>query len=204
MKDTALRFPHPESIDGSRPPTVGELYVRHASFVSRSLRYFRVHESSMDDAVQDVFLVVHRRLAEFKGRSAIKTWLFAIARWVALGYRRSLRRRLQHLIDTPVEEIDETPARLEGPLEEAARREALAILARVLQRLDEQRRALFVMVALEGMTIGAAATAQGINMNTAHTRLRATWATLENHLDRKQKRRHAGTNGSDVLPGIAS
>jgi len=199
MKDPALRLPHHNSSRETSLPTVGELYLRHVKFVSRSLRRFRVDESAMDDAIQDVFLVVHRRLADFKGRSAIRTWLFAIARWVALTYRRSLHRRSLHLIDAPAEEIAETPASLAGPLEETARREAWAILHKVLQQLDAGKRALFVMVELEQMTLRAAAEAQGIKMNTAHARLRAARATLENHMARTQKDLHAVTHFEEVL-----
>ena len=39
--------------------------------------------AALDDATQEVFLVVHRRLGEFEGRAAVTTWLFGIARRVA-------------------------------------------------------------------------------------------------------------------------
>ncbi|HLL20652.1 MAG TPA: sigma-70 family RNA polymerase sigma factor, partial [Kofleriaceae bacterium] len=69
-------------------PTFDEVYTQHAAFVWRVLRTFGVGESQIEDAVQDVFVVVHRRLGEWEGRAAITTWLFAIARRVASTYRR--------------------------------------------------------------------------------------------------------------------
>ena len=69
----------PDPAPGPPGLSVAELYDRHAAMVFRSLRALGVHEANLDDAVQDVFLVVHRRLADFEGRSAITTWLYGIA-----------------------------------------------------------------------------------------------------------------------------
>ena len=62
-----------------------EVYAQHVRFVWRTVRSFGVAEAQLEDAVQDVFVVVHRRLREWEGRAAITTWLFAIARRVASG-----------------------------------------------------------------------------------------------------------------------
>jgi RNA polymerase sigma-70 factor (ECF subfamily) len=51
-----------------------------------------IPEASADDAVQDVFMVVHRRLAEFEGRSSIRTWLFGILARVVRDHRRARAR----------------------------------------------------------------------------------------------------------------
>ena len=50
-----------------------EVYDRWLDFVWRSLRRLGVPQASLDDAVQDVFVVVHRRLSTFEGRSTLKT-----------------------------------------------------------------------------------------------------------------------------------
>jgi RNA polymerase sigma-70 factor (ECF subfamily) len=144
-------------------------------------------ETSMDDAVQDVFLVVHRRLGEFDGRPEITTWLFGIVLRVARNYRRSMRRRNAHLYDVPLNKIDEAPStETEGPLEIAARREGVALLHRILAEIDEVKRAMLILVELQEMTVRAAAEAQGINVNTAHTRLRAAWAAFNEAVVRHQ------------------
>src|ERR1041384_5180517 len=69
-------------------PAFDEVYAAHVGFVWRVLRTFGVPDAQIEDAVQDVFVVVHRRLAEWEGRAAITTWLFAIARRVASTHRR--------------------------------------------------------------------------------------------------------------------
>jgi len=78
-------------------PTFEEAYEQLFDFVWRSLRRLGVPAASIDDAVQDVFVVIHRRLADFEGRSALKTWAFGIALRVAgdfvarAGTRPSMR-----------------------------------------------------------------------------------------------------------------
>src|SRR5688572_8332202 len=69
-------------------------YTEHFNFVWRSLRLLGVPPDLLDDAAQDVFSVVFRRLADFDGSAALTTWLFAIARRVAANYRRRESRRL--------------------------------------------------------------------------------------------------------------
>ncbi len=59
----------------------------------RNLRRLSVTDAQIDDATQDVFLVVHRKLADFAGRSSLKTWIFGVLFRVAADYQRSLRRK---------------------------------------------------------------------------------------------------------------
>src|SRR5262245_25709599 len=72
------------------------LYDEHFDFVWRTVRRLGVPEALVDDAVQEVFLVVHRRLGSFEGRSSLKTWICAIVTRVASDSRRSVRRKSPH------------------------------------------------------------------------------------------------------------
>src|SRR5262245_19722044 len=89
-----------------------EVYDEHFRFVWRSLRRLGVPESDVADAVQDVFIVVHRRLGEFEGRSKVTTWLYGICYRVAHDRRRlaHVRRRVDddegHLDDRADESAD--------------------------------------------------------------------------------------------------
>ena len=196
------------SIDEEDTPRVAawvELYSQQADFVCRSLRRMGVPESSMEDAVQDVFLVVHRRLADFRGRSQIKTWLFGIVLRVARTYRRSLRRRGAHLDDAAPTDIDEAPStEVDGPLELAVRREAAALLYRLLEEVDDRKRAMLVLVELEQMSVREAAEALAINLNTAHSRLRAARVELEQAAARNQigQTRNGSTDDASLLHGF--
>ena len=75
------------------------LYEEHFDFVWRSARYLGEPDASLDDAVQDVFLVAYRRFQDFEARSSPRTWLFAITMRVISDHRRS-RRRKTRLLDS--------------------------------------------------------------------------------------------------------
>jgi RNA polymerase sigma-70 factor (ECF subfamily) len=155
------------------------LYERHVDFVWRNLRRMGVHESHLDDATQEVFLVVHRRLAEFEGRSSEKTWLYGIALRVASEFRRWNRRKNQHdpLPDTVVAAGDD-------PHDHAERREAARLLDRMLDAIPEERRNVFVLMELEGFSAPEVAAALSIPVNTVYSRLRLARADFERAVER--------------------
>jgi RNA polymerase sigma-70 factor, ECF subfamily len=166
--------------DGTHEAVLSEIYAQYVHFVWRNLRRMGVQESSVEDAVQDVFLVVHRRLPEFQGRSQIRTWLFGIVLRVAQSHRRSVRRREAHVVQGQPVEIDAVSATdPEGPMEAIAQRQAHALVHRILDAMDDDKRAIFVLVELEQMTVREAAGVLGINFNTAYSRLRAARAMFE-------------------------
>ncbi len=144
------------------------IYDEHFDFVWRSVRRLGVPEAQADDAVQDVFLVVHRRLGDFEGRSKIKTWVFGIALKIAKNHRRRIARKGMHE-PLPGELATKAP----GPDELTEKKQAAALLDRLLGSLDEDKRAVFVLSELEGMTAPEIGEALNINVNTVYSRLRA-------------------------------
>ncbi|HEX3695004.1 MAG TPA: RNA polymerase sigma factor [Polyangia bacterium] len=185
MVAVAFRKPDAESAPGREG--VEEICVAHMDFVWRNLRRLGVHESSIDDAVQDVFLVVHRRLVDFEERSQMKTWLFGILLRVAATYRRSVQRRRERIADTspvPLESVAGPDG--DGPLELVAKRQARELLHRLLGELDDDKRAMLVSVDLEQMSVPEAAESLGINLNTAYSRLRAARAAFNEAVARVQ------------------
>lgn len=162
------------------------IYERYFDFVWRSLRRLGVPLSMLDDATQDVFVVVHRRLNEFQRKASLKTWLFSIALNIAHHYRRSLARQKR-------EDLDEDAVDLVGVgLEErAATVEAARLVYRMLDALDEDRRAVFVLHHLEQMPATEIAQALGIPPNTVYSRLRLARrdfeATLRRHMARGRR-----------------
>jgi RNA polymerase sigma-70 factor, ECF subfamily len=162
---------------------VEQLYAEHAAMVWRGLRRLGVSESSIEDAVQDVFLVAHRRLGDFEGRSSIKTWLYGIMLRVAKDYRRALARqtnRAQQFAQLMAvrEEVAPSPA---GELE---RREANRTLHAILAQLDDEHREVFVMVELEDLSVRDAATALQLHLRTCQRRLRAAHEAFDKRLAR--------------------
>ncbi len=163
-------------------PSFEALYEEYFNFVWRSLRRLGVGAASLDDAVQDVFVVVHRRLAEFEGRSSIKTWLFGITLRVAQEHRRRLRRKEGSLEPLDDGFVDAAP----GPLEEAEKAEAVRVLDAILATLDDDKRAVFILAELEQMTAPEIAESLGINANTVYSRLRAARQAFETAMSRMQ------------------
>jgi len=162
-------------------PTV---YQTHFDFVWRSLRRLGVQESALDDAHQEVFLVAYRRLADFNGRSKIKTWLFGIVLNIVRRQRRARRRTDDHdrLSQTVIE--DKKP----GPLESAAQLEAAAVLQEFLEQLDPDKRAVFILAELEQMTAPEVAEATNTNLRTVYSRLRVARQEFEQAVARHRAR----------------
>src|ERR1700730_7073255 len=79
-------------------PTFAQLYESQFSFVWRSARRLGTPEASIDDVVQEIFLVAHRKLPQFEGRSSIKTWVFGIVINVVRTHRRALRAKHPHAL----------------------------------------------------------------------------------------------------------
>lgn len=147
--------------------TFEEVYEQHYRFVWRVLRAFGLSRTAIDDAAQDVFVVVHRRLPEFEGRSTVRTWLFRIASWVVAHERRRFRSKPEHApIDDDIS--DASP----GPFDVAARSQALREVERLLSLMDEEKRLVFVLMDLEEMKAAEVAELLETNVNTVYSRLR--------------------------------
>lgn len=117
--------------------------------------------------MHEVFLVVHRRLAEYDGRASMTTWLFHLARGVVSNWQRSTAREQVRL--TRVGPANESPL---DPEQRAARSEAQAFVHGFLATLDDDKRDVFELVELEGEGVPEVAQSLGINLNTAYSRLR--------------------------------
>src|SRR3954467_4636074 len=121
--------------------TVYEAYFR---YVWRCLRSLGVRDSQLDDALQDVFIVVQRRLPEFDGRAELGTWLYAIALRIARKYRDRARREPASL-EAARERDPELPAAADASGDRAQDSERLALARRALASLDDDKREIFVL-----------------------------------------------------------
>ena len=148
------------------PAEFDAIYRAHVDFVWRSLHRLGVRDAALDDATQEVFLVVHRRFAEFRPGSSIKAWLFAIAQRAASDQRRWVRRKGNLL---PLH--DDMPASANSPLDSAITRQATDRVLEFLDQLDEPRRVAFILSDLEQMTAPEIGAALGVNTNTLYYRV---------------------------------
>ena len=169
------------------PADFERIYRDHFRFVWRTARRLGVSRTWLDDAVQETFVVVHRRLSDFQGRSSVKTWLYGIVRRVVADHRRGLRRKPGGLAceDRGEEERATAHRDPEASIEQA---EKVRLLHRLLDELDEEKREVFVLAELEEMTMVEIADALGVNPNTLSSRLRAARREFEQALERATRR----------------
>jgi RNA polymerase sigma-70 factor (ECF subfamily) len=178
-----LARPFASGAPAASAPELGEVYEEHFDFVWRSLRRLGVPEAQVEDAVHDVFLVAHRRLAEFEGKSSLKTWLFAIALRVAQNQRRSYARH------RAAESDAELPADADAaPDVQTERSRAVELGMRLLNELDPDKRAIFILAELEQLPASEIGAALGIPMFTVYSRLRAARRAFDAALAREKAR----------------
>jgi|SRR5690349_2399216 len=158
---------------------VTQLYDEHVDFVWRNLRRLGVVPGSLDDATQDVFLVVHRRIADAPVEN-VRSWLFGILRRVAADHRRRGRRKGA----VPLADVGEPVASDAGPERGAARAEAARMMHAILEKLDDDKREVFVLAELEQMTAPEIAEAIGVPVNTVYSRLRVARAEFEKRAEK--------------------
>lgn len=161
-----------------------ELYRDNFAFVWRTAKRLGVREAHQDDVVQEVFLVVHRKLDAFEGRSSLRTWLYGITIRVVRDHRKSRALR-----DEPTGlDFDALATAAESPAREFERAEAARALHAILDSMDEEKREVFVLSELEQLSIPDAAEALSVNVNTAYARLRAAKQIFESAVSRLRAR----------------
>jgi RNA polymerase sigma-70 factor (ECF subfamily) len=150
----------------ARSQRLARLFQEHAAFVWRSLRRMGVAQADLEDATQEVFIVVHKRLEEYEERASMRSWLYAICMRVGSRQRRTSSRRREDVVADP-------PDRVVQPEQQAGveQREALQQLQRVLEALPEKQRTVFVLYEVEHMSIAEIAEAIGCPQQTAYARL---------------------------------
>ncbi len=156
---------------GARGLDVIAVHQAHADFVWRSLQRLGVRPSDLEDVFQEVFVVVHRRLTTFDGSSALTTWLFGVCLRVAAAHRR----RAWFRREVPTDDVASDAPAPEGEAPDAALdwRRARAALDRVLDEMDLEKRAVFVMFELDELPSDEIASILGVPVGTVWSRLNA-------------------------------
>jgi RNA polymerase sigma-70 factor (ECF subfamily) len=154
---------------------LASIHAQHAEFVWVSLQRLGVREADVEDMLQEVFVVVHQRLHTFNASSLMRTWLYGICVRVAAGYRRRAYMRRERTGDDFNEPIDEGA----NPEDALARGQARERLYAILDTMDIERRALFVMYEIDEVSCEEIAQVLGIPIGTVYSRLHAARNELE-------------------------
>jgi RNA polymerase sigma-70 factor (ECF subfamily) len=179
MQEVAAKRCEDEAQASPRAERVRQLFSEHGDFVWRTLRRLGVAAADVDDALQETFLVVFRRITDYEDRGLLRAWLFTISRQVASHYHRGNTRaesRRQGLV------LDVAGADLEESL---ARREAERVVQTFLAELEEPQRMVFYLADIEGLTAPEIAAALGVNLNTVYGRLRLARKRFERAIARR-------------------
>jgi RNA polymerase sigma-70 factor (ECF subfamily) len=153
------------------------IFAAEAPRVWRFLRRLGVPDADLEDVCQEVFLVVHRRWSEFRGDSALSTWVIGIALRTALAHRRRLREAL------PLSAAQAPSVAAEQP-EVLEQRRLRARLQAALDALSEGKREVFVLYELEELEMREIARLLELPLNTCYSRLYAAREQLASRLRR--------------------
>jgi len=166
----------------AQPLAVADVHAAHADFVWRSLARLGVRDEDLPDMLQEVFLVVHRRLDTYDGTSKLTSWLFGIClRIAAADRRRAHRKRERAFANVPEPAVGSAS----GPERALQARQELEAL---LDALPLERRAIFVMFEIDGLSCQQIAEALDVPVGTVHSRLHAARRAFEKALVRSRAR----------------
>lgn len=159
-----------------------QLFRHYAPFVERFLLRLGVNGSSIDDVVQEVFLVAHRSGGYMPGPAKPTTYLATIAVHAASAHRRAQKSRAARCASR---DIDELVAPEHDPAQQLEARDSLRQLQSALDRLDDNLRTTLLMADGIGQTCPVIASAMDVPLGTVYWRLdrarkqfRAAWTTV--------------------------
>ena len=144
------------------------LYDAWFGDVARWVRALGAPPSDQDDLVQEVFVVVHRRLPDFDGEN-IAGWLYRIAAHQVRDHRRL--RWIRHIFGRSVPLSPGVPSNGPTPLMMLETKEKQLLLERLLSTLNEAQRAAFVLFEMDGYTGDEIASIQQVSINTVRARI---------------------------------
>jgi RNA polymerase sigma-70 factor (ECF subfamily) len=161
-----------------------DVFRAHADFVWRGLRRLGVPEADADDALQEVFMVVARRLPEYREQGTLRAWLFCIARQVAMHVHRSeMRRSHRELAGTQV-----VSPSVYDPQRALEQKQAADLVQRALNELEESQAMALYLADIEELSVPEIAAALNLPLTTVYGRLRLARTRFEQLLKQFQRR----------------
>jgi RNA polymerase sigma-70 factor (ECF subfamily) len=145
-----------------------DLFLNYRADVTRLLHRMVGSRSELEDLLQEVFVQVHRSIKSFRAESRLSTWIYRVAVNVALMHRRAAKSR-PYIVATRDEPLllDESAP----PDEELSRRRRVEALYRLLDRVSDKKRVVYVLHELEGMSPNEISKVVGAPVLTVRTRL---------------------------------
>jgi RNA polymerase sigma-70 factor (ECF subfamily) len=189
-----LNGPRPESAAGKDVGTslrLRQMVDDHYDAVWRSVRFSGVSDAHAEDVTQQVFSVAARKLDEIT-RGAELGFLLSVAWRAASDHRRAARRRPA----ASEGDVDALAAPLPSPEQLLDQKRARAELQSVLDAMPGDLRMVFVLFEIEELTLPEIASASGLNLNTATSRLRRAREEFQSIVKRRSATAGRGRGGS--------
>ncbi len=161
----------PFGAPGARPVDIHSfqsIYDAYYGEVARWIRALGGPAADQDDLIQDVFVVVYRRLADFDGRN-LAGWLYRITAHQVRDHRRLVW--IKYIFRRSVALSSEFPSAKPTPVMTLETRERQRNLERLLSKLSDPLSAAFVLFEIEGYTAEEIAEMQSVPTNTVRARI---------------------------------
>jgi RNA polymerase sigma-70 factor (ECF subfamily) len=171
---------------GGAVPDIVALHAAHAPFVWQSLQRLGVRTADLDDMLQEVFVVIHRRQDDYRAIENVRGWLYAICVRVAARFRRRAYVRKELPVESVADQIEAGAAA--SPEEAVSARQTRARLDALLDRMEIGRRAVLVMFEIDRMSCEEIAAAIGVPVGTVYSRLHTARRELQKLLARQNAR----------------
>jgi RNA polymerase sigma-70 factor, ECF subfamily len=175
-----------------------DLFRQHAPWIARFLSRLGAEPSSVEDMVQDVFLVAHRKGGYIPGAASPKTWLADIAQHVKSTANRTRRRRREQVDPGALAAAVHHSA---SPYDLAASSEGLTRVQSFLDELSEEQRTVFILFELEHEPLAAIAAGLGVPLGTVCSRLDTARQSIRRAYEKLESNRKRPVAGAGRIPG---
>jgi RNA polymerase sigma-70 factor (ECF subfamily) len=158
-------------------PTAERIFTEHGPRIYRLVRLLLGNDADAEDVTQLAFLQVLCGLPEFRGESALSTWLNRIAVNAALTFRKRRGRRQKQQTHAPLDEFADDGSHtapvphVVGPVPEILQRETHELIEKAITRLPELYRDVFVLAEVEEHPNQEVADMLGLSVGAVKSRL---------------------------------
>ena len=169
----------------SQPLEFDAVYQAHSQTVARWVARLGGSGVDVEDLTQEVFLLVNRRLPDFRQESRLSTWLFSITAKIVANdrRRRRIRRWWTRFAPHAVESAEDTT---DSPLEELEKRERRTLFYQALDALSERQRRVLVLFELEEMSIAEISALTGLRSGNVRVLLHRARAAFLKRMTREE------------------
>lgn len=169
-----------ERIVAGEAPLFELIMRRHNQRLYRTARSIVRNDDEAEDVMQEAYVRAYAHLKDFEGRARFATWLTRIAVYEALARSKKIKR--QQPLDDESEEQRPMSSNVRNPEQYASDHELKNAIERAVDELPDGFREVFMLRAVEGLSIAETAQCLDLNEDTVKTRLHRARAALQKQL----------------------